>query len=244
VNPAPKNGHAYLDFNAPMSDARAYELINTLQPLAGATVVDFGCGWAELLLRVLETEPTARGFGVDGDESGIARGRANAASRGLDKNTKLDLADVTTWEGPVADIAISIGASHAWGHTRSTLEAMRERTRPGGQVLLGDAFWEQPPTDDILTRLEAKPDDYGTLAELVDLAMACGFRLLNLATANLDEWDSFESRWCAARERWLAANPDHPEFDEVKTVVDEHRDTWLHGYRGYLGFAYLTLVRL
>jgi ubiquinone/menaquinone biosynthesis C-methylase UbiE len=243
VNPAPKNGHALLDFNAPMSDARAYELINTLQPRVGATVVDFGCGWAELLLRILETEPTARGFGVDGDESGIARGRANATSRGLDKNVRLELADVTTWEGPLADIAISIGASHAWGHTRSTLEAMYERTRPGGQVLLGDVFWEQPPTDDVLTLLEAKPDDYGTVAELVDLAMASGFRLLNLATANLDEWDSFESRWCAGRERWLAANPGHPEFDEVKAVVDEHRDGWLHGYRGYLGFAYLTLVR-
>ncbi|HEX6346956.1 SAM-dependent methyltransferase [Umezawaea sp.] len=243
MNPAPRNGHAYLDFNSPMSDARAYGLITTLQPLAGRTVVDFGCGWAELLLRVLETEPTARGLGVDEDDSGVRRGRANAEKRGLQEHVRLDLANVTTWEAPPADVAISIGASHAWGDTRKTLEAMRERIRPGGTLLLGDAFWERPPTADVLARLDATPEDYGSLAELVDLAMATGYRLLSLATANLDEWDSFESRWCAGRERWLLENPDHPEAAEVRSVVDAHRDNWLHGYRGHLGFAYLTLAR-
>ncbi|WNV84165.1 class I SAM-dependent methyltransferase [Umezawaea sp. Da 62-37] len=243
MTPAPVNGHTFLDFNAPMTDARAYDLVNGLRPLEGRTVVDFGCGWAELLLRVLETEPTARGFGVDSDELGITRGRANAEKRGL-TTARLELADVTTWEAPPADVAISIGASHAWGDTRKTLEAMHSRIKPGGKLLLGDAFWEKPPTDDILTRLDAKPDEFGTLAALVDLAMAAGYRLLSLATANLDEWDSFESRWCAGRERWLLDNPDHPETTEVRAVVDNHRDTWLHGYRGYLGFAYLTLARV
>ncbi len=244
MTPAPVNGHAFLDFNAPMSDARAYELINTLQPLAGRTVVDFGCGWAELLLRILETEPTARGFGVDEDGSGVDRGRGNAEKRGLQDHVRLDLANVTTWEAPPADVALSIGASHAWGGTRATLEAVRERIEPGGRLLLGDAFWEKPPTDAVLARLGAKPDDYGTIADLVDLAMATGYRLLSLATANLDEWDGFESRWCAGRERWLLENPDHPEAAAVRKVVDDHRDTWLHGYRGHLGFAYLTLARV
>ncbi|WP_268996913.1 hypothetical protein [Saccharothrix luteola] len=41
---APLNGHALLDFNTPLSDTKAYDLITTLQPLSGATVVDYGCG--------------------------------------------------------------------------------------------------------------------------------------------------------------------------------------------------------
>lgn len=242
VTPAPVNGHALLDFNAPMSDARAYELIGTLR-LADQRIVDYGCGWAELLLRMVEHEPTARAVGVDGDETGIARGRANATSRGLGKNVRLELADLTTWESEPVDVAVSIGSSHAWGHTRETLAAMHRRIRPGGQLLLGDAFWEKPPSDVLLERFGAKPDDHGTIGELVDLAMAAGFRLLSLATANQDEWDSFESRWCASRERWLLEHPDHPEAAAVRKVVDDHRDLWLHGYRGYLGFAYLTLAR-
>lgn len=243
VTDAPVNGHAYLDFNAPLSDARAYGLVNSLQPLAGSTIVDFGCGWAELLLRTLEAEPTARGLGVDSDDYAIDRGRANATARGLAPNVSLELGDVTSWEYPIADVGISIGASHAWGGTGATLEAMHSRIRSGGRLLLGDCIWEQPPTERVLASLDAKPDDFGTVAELVDLAMACGYRLSSLSVANTDEWDSFESRWCAGRERWLLDHPDASDFDEVRAVVDKHRDGWLHGYRGYLGFAYLTLAR-
>ncbi|MFD1151200.1 SAM-dependent methyltransferase [Saccharothrix hoggarensis] len=239
---APLNGHTYLDFNSPLSDGKAHELIGSLHLGAGATVVDYGCGWAEFLLRAVEHEPNARGLGVDSDDHAIARGRANVEARGLGSRVTLELADVTTWQAEPADVAISMGASHAWGGTAETLDALRDRVRPGGTLLLGDGFWERPPN---ARSVEIFGDgEFGTFAELVDLAMARGYRLLNLATANADEWDSFESRWCAARERWLLANPDHPDAAETRRVVDDHRDGWLHGYRGHFGFAYLTLARL
>ena len=241
VTDVPANGHALLDFNSPLSDAKAYDLIDTLAPLRDAAVVDYGCGWAELLLRAVEHEPGATGLGVDSDDLAIARGRANAGARGLGDRVRLELADVTTYRAPAADVAISIGSSHAWGGTRQTLEAMRARLAPGGRLLLGDGFWESAPN---ARALEVFGEEgLGSLDELVDLAMACGYRLLNLATATRDEWDSFESRWCAARERWLLENPDHPEAAGVRAIVDEHRDGWLKGYRGSLGFAYLTLAR-
>jgi SAM-dependent methyltransferase len=242
VTDAPLNGHALLDFNAPLSDGKAYDLIGSLHLGAGSTVVDYGCGWAELLLRAVEHEPNARGLGVDSDDYAISRGRANVEARGLTSRVRLDLADVTTWETAPADVVISIGASHAWGGTKQTLEAMRARLRPGGTLLLGDGFWEQPPNARSVEIFGE--DEFGTLAELVDLAMTCGYRLLSLATASLDEWDSFESRWCASRERWLLAHPDHPRADEVRAIVDDHREGWLKGYRDHFGFAYLTLARL
>ncbi|MCE6994821.1 methyltransferase domain-containing protein [Saccharothrix sp. S26] len=238
---APLNGHALLDFNSPLSDATAYDLIGGLRLGAGATVVDYGCGWAELLLRAVEHEPGARGLGVDSDDYAIDRGRANAEARGLTSRVTLERADVTTWRTEPADVAISIGSSHAWGGTKQALEALHARLRPGGTLLLGDGFWERPPNAKSVEIFGE--EEFGTLAELVDLAMTCGYRLLNLATATLAEWDAFESRWCAARELWLLEHPDHPEADEVRKVVDDHRDGWLTGYRGHLGFAYLTLAR-
>jgi hypothetical protein len=66
---------------------------------------------------------------------------------------------------------------------------------------------------------------------------------LSVSVANSDEWDSFETRFCAGRERWLLEHPDAPDAAEVRAAVDNHRNGWLHGYRGVLGFAYLTLVR-
>ncbi|MEV0679555.1 methyltransferase domain-containing protein [Actinosynnema sp. NPDC050436] len=238
---APTDGHALLDFNSPLSDAKSYDLIGTLGPLDGATVVDYGCGWAELLLRTVEHAPGATGLGVDDDERAIDRGRANIAARGLGDRVRLERADVTTWAADPADVVVSIGASHAWGGTRGTLEAMHTRLKPGGRLLLGDGIWDGEPN---ARALEIFPrEEFLLLHELVDLALATGFRLLNLTTANRDEWDSFESRWCASRERWLLDNPDHPEAAEVARVVDEHRDGWLKGYRTSMGLAYLTLAR-
>ncbi|WP_461125306.1 SAM-dependent methyltransferase [Saccharothrix stipae] len=239
---APLNGHALLDFNTPLSDTKAYDLIGGLHLRPGERVVDYGCGWAELLLRAVEHQAGVTGLGVDSDEYAITRGQANVEARGLTSRVTLEQADVTAWRAEPADVAISIGASHAWGGTEQTLAAMHARIRPGGTLLLGDGFWDRPPGPKSLEIFGE--DEFGTLAELVDLAMACGYRLLSVTTANQDEWDSFESRWCAARERWLLEHPDDPKAGEVRAVVDDHRDGWLKGYRGEFGLAYLTLARL
>jgi SAM-dependent methyltransferase len=236
------SGHTFLDFNAPLSDWRAAALIASLQPLKGKQVVDLGCGWAELLLRIAATEPTAHGLGIDSDADAILRGRHNAQARGLADSVQLDVSDATNWHGK-ADVVLSIGASHAWGGSRQALEAAQARLAPGGLLLFGDGIWERPPTTEALTALDATADEFESIGGLVDLAIECGFRPLSVSVANTDEWDSFESRFCAGRERWLLEHPDAPNAAEVRAAVDDHRNGWLHGYRGVLGFAYLTLAR-
>ena len=67
ATPGP-SGHTYLDFNAPLSDRRAAALVAGVGPLADKSVLDLGCGWAELLLRILAGEPTATGVGIDNAE--------------------------------------------------------------------------------------------------------------------------------------------------------------------------------
>lgn len=72
-----------LDFNGPLNDERAIRLIHSLGPLENHHIADVGCGWAELLLRTLATEPTTTGSGIDLSEDYIRLGRANAETRGL-----------------------------------------------------------------------------------------------------------------------------------------------------------------
>jgi SAM-dependent methyltransferase len=244
VNAGPgPSGHAYLDFNSPMSDARAAGLIAGLGVAPQDQVLDLGCGWAELLLRVAESEPTCRVTGIDSDAEAIERARRNASDRRLDGRVTLEVGDISTYEA-VADVVVASGVSHAWGGTQPMLAALHRSVRPGGKVLIGDGIWSCPPTDAALQALEATADDFLSLAAIVDAAIAAGYRLLGVGEASDDEWDDFESRWCAGYERWLLANADHLEAPAARERVDDHRTRWLHGYRGVLGFAYLTLVAL
>ncbi len=239
---AERSWYTDLDFNAPMSSSRATELIATLEPPAGATVVDLGCGWAELLLRIVEHEPTARGVGIDSNPAALARAQQNADARRLGDRVRFERADAAQYAGP-CNIAIVIGSSHAWGGTSAALDAVGARLRPGGRLLLGEAIWERPPTAAALTALDATADDFTSLAILEQRCEAHGYRPRYVSTATLEEWDSFESRYCAGAEQWLEAHPDSPDAASLRAAVDKHREGWLQGYREVLGFAYLTLLK-
>jgi cyclopropane fatty-acyl-phospholipid synthase-like methyltransferase len=239
--------HEDLTFHGPLSEERAERLIRSLHPLDDAHVVDVGCGWAEFLLRTLEAAPTATGTGVDLDATAIAHAQARAAARGLAERVSLEVADVAQWQpGRPVDAIIVNGASQVWGgdpleHTANALTAAKQLLRPGGKLLLGEGFWEREPTDEQLAAMPIPRDQYGSLADLVDLAHEHGFRLLAVEQANLDEWDVFENGHALAWERWLRDNPDSEHADEIRAKADTHRAYRLRGWRGTLGLAYLTL---
>jgi SAM-dependent methyltransferase len=231
-----------LSFNAPLSDTRAAGLIERLRPLDNARVVDIGCGWAELLLRVAAAEPSVTAAGIDTSAASVEHGRRLAGERGLADRIELTVGDASGWEFLPADVGICVGASHAWGGTAQALRRMRAAVRPGGRALFGEGIWLRPPTPAATDALGGDPAEFGTLADLVDLALAAGFRPLEVAEASPAEWDAFESGYARGWERWLLANPGHAEVDAVRAEADQHRQRWLRGYRGILGFAYLVLV--
>jgi trans-aconitate methyltransferase len=239
--------HEDVTFHGPLSEERAARLIRSLAPLDNAHVLDLGCGWAEFLLRALEAWPTATGTGVDLSATDIAHGQANAEARGLASRVSLQVADVGQWQPEkLADVVIVNGASQVWGgdpleHTTNALTAARGLLNPGGKLLLGEGFWEQEPTAEQLAAMPVPRDQYGTIADLVDLAYAHGYRLLAAEQASLDEWDVFENGHGLAWERWLRANPDSEHADEIRAKADGYRAYRFRGWRGTLGLAYLTL---
>ncbi|WP_405646299.1 SAM-dependent methyltransferase [Streptomyces uncialis] len=239
-----------LTFHGPLSEARAARIVTRLARTGPATVLDIGCGWGELMLRVLEATPGATGLGIDLNAEDIARGRANAVARGLAGRVEFVVGSAAgTPRGP-ADLVLCLGASHALSdetppkHTAAALHALRELVAPGGRVLLGEGFWQRAPTPAELTGMwpDARADEYHDLAALVALAVEAGFRPAWIESADSGEWEEFESGYLSDTEEWLAAHRDHPLADETRARADRHRASWLDGYRGVLGLAYLTLV--
>lgn len=232
--------HADLDFNSPLSDARAAQLVRSLELTGSERVFDFGCGWAELLLRVAERHPDVTCEGIDSDAAAIEHGRDNA--KHLD-NLRLHVGNAADWQVDDVDVAICVGSTHAWGTTSQALAALHKLINPGGRLLLGDGVWSRPPDAPAWEALGGDPDEFGTTADLVDLALQAGFRPLALSEASAPEWDDFESGYARGWERWLRNNPGDPEYNDVQANADAHRARWMRGYRGTLGFAYLTLWR-
>ncbi|MEU4995069.1 methyltransferase [Streptomyces sp. NPDC021622] len=238
-----------LTFHGPLSEARAARLVERVSPGAGS-VLDIGCGWGELLLRVLEAAPGATGTGVDLNGDDLARARADAEKRGLtDRVTFAEESARNTTRDP-ADLVLCLGASHALSaaepphYTAEALRELRRLVRPGGRVVLGEGFWQRTPTSEELAAMwpDAHVGEHLCLGDLVDAAIAAGFRPLWVETASPQEWEEFESGYRSDVEEWLATFPDHPLAAETREKVDRQRNSWLRGYRSALGLAYLTLM--
>lgn len=233
--------YRHLTFNAPLSHARADAIATRLAAAGPADVLDVGCGWGELLLRIVERSPVARGLGVDVDAELLERARDAARRRGVADRVRFEDLPADRVDQP-ADLVVCVGASHAFGGTAAALAALGRLVRPGGRLLFGDGLWDPRAVTDrsrVWDDMRELPD----LAGLVDLAVAAGFRPLVTETSTVDELDAFESGFLADDEEWLLTHPDHPDAGQVGARADEHRDRWLHGYRAGFSFAYLTLGR-
>jgi hypothetical protein len=242
--------HEDLTFHGPLSDARADELAGFLGAVGRGCIVDVGCGWAELLLRVLESNSALTGVGIDLSQADIAHGQALAERRGLQDRVSLVVGDASTDAPTSAHGVICIGSSQVWGTEgnidmdySAALTSLRRMVPREGRVVYGDAIWTQPPTAAATKPLGGSLTEFKTLPEVVDVAVAAGFRPFGIAIATLDEWDAFESGYGRGYERWLTSHdPSHPDYPQILERADQHREAWLRGYRGVLGMAYLQLV--
>jgi predicted O-methyltransferase YrrM len=246
--------HEDLVFLSPLSEQRADRLVDWLAGgLAdGATLLDIGCGWGELSLRVAAAAPHARVVGVDLDGEALEEARRRARDRGLEDRTTYLAGDGATTGPDQVESVVAIGASQVWGPETDDLQplayaaalsGLRERVRRGGRVLYGDAVWSRPPTRAATAPLAGRDDEFVMLSELVELAVQHGFAPVAVQEADQGEWDAFESGFTAGYATWLATHPpDHPDADEVRSRAQRQREAYFRGYRGILGLAYLQLL--
>ena len=134
-----------LTFNAPLSEARADDLVARMQAAQPATILDLGCGRGELLLRALAAMPGTRGIGVDTDATELARAAHRAKELGVAERCELVHADAASWSAD-ADAVIVSGASQAFGGYAPMFAALRERLTAGGLAIVGEAVWAVAPT--------------------------------------------------------------------------------------------------
>lgn len=244
--------HQHLSFMAPLDEARAARLVAFMVRHAHGTVADLGCGWAELLQRVLQQAPTLRGLGVDLNGPALAHGRALAQARGLDTRLALVEGPALAHLPPQLGGALCIGASQIWGPPVESLQplayaaalrGLRALLPRGAPLVYGEGVWAMPPTPAAVAPLAGRDDEFVPLSELLRTAREAGFLVRAAHQASLDEWDAFEAGYTERWVDWLARHPaDHPEAPALRARLDAQQRGYHAGYRGVLGFAYLELL--
>lgn len=225
---------------APVSAGNLDRLLRRAALPEGARILDLGCGAGEWSLRALELVPSAGADGVDISPHAVASANEAAVGRGLADRLTLHTmpADAFTPAQPY-DLALCVGSTHAFGGLAETMEALARFVRPGGLALVGEGYWERPPAPEVAEAVGEYPDLAGT----VELAESKGWLTVYAHVSDLAEWDEYEWSWTGTLARWAADNPG-PDGEQALAVMREHRDLWLGGYRGTLGFVTLLLRRL
>ena len=226
--------HEGLTFANPMSEADVDAAIAALGLPEGARVLETGCGSAELLIRVLERNPSAAGVGVDPNAGWLERARAAADARIPRRELELveAPAEAAGLKPESFDAVVNVASSHAHGGYPGALIALRGLTRPGGVVLLGEGFWAKPPSPEFLVALGgATEDELGTLDELLAYARAAGLEPESQAVASEADWARYEET--------LAANAEARGAHEYARRIRDRRA--LPDGGDTLGFALLVL---
>jgi cyclopropane fatty-acyl-phospholipid synthase-like methyltransferase len=246
--------HAHLEFLSPLSTQRAHALVQFMARYARGTVVDVGCGWAALLIQLLEMMPAIQGVGLDLSQDDLEHAQDVAAARGVADRLRLVAGDAKLNLPTAAGGVICIGASQVWGPApeanepmayASALSSLRRLLVRGAPAVFGECIWSAEPTPAAAAPLAGRLDEFLALPDLLDLARDAGFAVVQVHEANLDEWDQFESGYTAAYAEWLAANEaTHPEYDTVVQRLQRQRDAYYRGYQQVLGMAYLGLLAI
>lgn len=222
----------------PTSEAKLDDLVATLQLAPGARVVDFACGKAEALTRIVRRYG-ASGVGVDLSPWEAEAARRRVSERQMDNRIEIiegDGADFETAPGAF-DLAMCIGATWIWDGYAGTLEALKRIVAPGGLIAVGEPYKLKEPDPEYTA---AEPDFVPTLvshAENVAIARNAGLTLLYAIVSNPDDWDRYEHLQTHAAETWAAANPDDP--DVAALLEQRHRvdEVYLRWGRDTLNWA-------
>lgn len=230
--------HQRLPFACPVSSERFDQLVALLDLPSNARVLDAGCGKAGLLLRIVQRYAAA-GVGADPNEAFIQDARAKAVARGLEGRVELHAARVQeiALEAGSFDLAVCIGSTHAFGRFADALKALAELVRPGGQILIADGYWKQPPDPEYLTFLGASLDDMPDHAGNEEAGLAAGLAPLYSCVSNEDEWDHYEGMYCLSMERFLLDHPDDPDAEAFHERIRGWRAAFRRWGRATLGFG-------
>jgi SAM-dependent methyltransferase len=236
--------HSHHPIAAPIFGVNVNRLLRRADRRPSARILDLGCGEAAWAMQALAHYPDGHADGVDISRYALERAAAAAEERGLADRLMLHERDARSYvpDGDY-DLVLCVGSTQVFGGFDQTLHSAGRHVNTDGILLVGEGFWQVPPTPQALAALDVTPQDFTDLAGLVEVAERAGWTPVYAHVSDAAEWDNYEWSWIGSLTEWAIDNPGHPDATQARTLAREHRDRWLRGYRNVLGFVTMVLRR-
>jgi SAM-dependent methyltransferase len=226
----------------PLTEDKVRLLGEVTQPRQDERHLDLACGKGELLARWARDYGT-RGVGVDISKVFLEAARERAAEFGVADRLSFERGDAGAYEAEAGafDLVTCLGASWIGGGLTGTLDLMRRALRPGGTLLVGEAYWRREPPEEACEILSMERDDHASLSGTNARFEASGFELIEMVIADPDSFDRYlASQWRTISD-WLRAHPGHPDAADMRDFMRQSREAHLSYGREYLGWGAFVL---
>jgi len=232
--------HAKHVFCNPTSAEKIDRLCGLLRLRPGSKGVDVGCGKGELMMR-LARQYDVEVIGIDASPFVIKELTEEVTKQGLDNKIRVLLMDGAKFkpDAPESfDLSICLGATWIWGDYRGTLIALKELTKPGGIIVVGEPFWVLPPDKECLKALGIKKgafseSHYINVIKAEELELKCVYTMVS----SQDEWDDYETRQWWAVDEYALNCADDPDLPEIIAKKERDKENYLKWERFVLGWA-------
>lgn len=229
--------HAKQNILNPMRSEKIDHLIEMLELPENSRVADIGCGKGEFLHRLYETYNIS-GIGVDISPYFIDDCKRLKAERAPEADIEYLLMDGKDFHPDEQfDLSCCMGASWIWGGIKGSLMALKDMTKPGGLMLLGEPYWLKEPDDEFLRLEEMKREDFHTHMENVLMGDQCGVTCVYTLASDQMDWDEYEApHWWAVSE-YADMHRDNEDLPEIIEHMKKNRETYLKYGRETFGWC-------
>jgi SAM-dependent methyltransferase len=235
--------HTHLLYAAPIAAVPLFEALDVIAVSPVWRVLDAGCGRGGLLLDIL-AHYGCRGTGIDLDNDAIATAQREAKARGLDGQASFEAVNARKYDQSERfDLAMCIGASHAYENYESMLAHLSGLIRATGYLLIGEGFWRKPPDDAYLEGYGLQADEMQSHAANARRAHAAGLEVIWSMVSRDEDWDRYEGLYRLSMAMHLRQTPDDPDHAAFAKRSSEWYDGYLRHGRETMGFSLYLMQR-
>jgi SAM-dependent methyltransferase len=223
-----------LDLQNPMHPGTLDRLAAAADVRDGARVLDVGSGKGAALRRWARAH-TIDGTGLELNPAFVRDARERAIREGTAERLRFVEGPATAFPvgAPAYDVVACLGATFALGSFDEAVAWLGSALRPGGALVLGDRYLEEPLGVASRDEIAELPD----LAGVHERLSGHGFVVTAVFGSTRADWDRYVSAWWTAADAWARENPDDPDRERLLATVAADRDRYLRVERRHVGWA-------